>query len=104
MYGLDILCGISKEIFEIPHKISYPKIERSDFFAMLKFEELFDLRAHKCFWNASVVLCIIQQIPQWPSHFSVVGWRHNTENAARTLLALCEGNLPITSPHKGPVI
>ena len=24
MYGLDILCGISKGTFEIPHKISYP--------------------------------------------------------------------------------
>ena len=24
MYGLDILCGISKVPFEIPHKISYP--------------------------------------------------------------------------------
>ena len=28
MYGLDILCGISKVPFEIPHKISYPYIER----------------------------------------------------------------------------
>ena len=27
MYGLDILCGISKGTFEIPHKISYPYIE-----------------------------------------------------------------------------
>ena len=28
MYGQDILCGISKVPFEIPHKISYPYIER----------------------------------------------------------------------------
>ena len=28
MYGLDILCGISKGTFEIPHKISHPYIER----------------------------------------------------------------------------
>ena len=28
MYGLDILCGISKVPFEIPHKVSYPYIER----------------------------------------------------------------------------
>ena len=28
MYGYDILCGISKVPFEIPHKISYPYIER----------------------------------------------------------------------------
>ena len=52
MYGLDILCGISKVPFEIPHKISYPYIERYDFYAILKFLELLDLRAHKCFWNA----------------------------------------------------
>ena len=28
MYGCDILSGISKEPFEIPHKISYPYIAR----------------------------------------------------------------------------
>ena len=27
IYGLDILCGISKGTFEIPLKISYPNIE-----------------------------------------------------------------------------
>ena len=37
MYGQDILCGISKVLFEIPHKISYPYIERYDFYAILKF-------------------------------------------------------------------
>ena len=37
MYGLDILCGISKGAFEIPHKISYPYIEIYDFYTMLKF-------------------------------------------------------------------
>ena len=37
MYGLDILCGISKVPFEIPHKISYPYIERYIFQAILKF-------------------------------------------------------------------
>ena len=31
MYEYDILCGISKVRFEIPHKISYPYIERCDF-------------------------------------------------------------------------
>ena len=31
MYGQYILCGISKETFEIPHKISYTYIERDDF-------------------------------------------------------------------------
>ena len=31
MYGYDILSGISKGSFEIPHKISYLYIERWDF-------------------------------------------------------------------------
>ena len=31
MYGQDILCGISKVPFEIPHKISYPYIEKCVF-------------------------------------------------------------------------
>ena len=52
MYGSDILCGISKGTFEIRHKISYPYIERCYFYTTLKFQELLDLRAHKCFWNA----------------------------------------------------
>ena len=52
MYGQDILCGISKGTFEIPHKISYPYMERYDFYSKLEFWELLDLRAHKCFWNA----------------------------------------------------
>ena len=36
MYGYDILCGISKA-YLIPHKISYPYIERYDFYTTLKF-------------------------------------------------------------------
>ena len=58
MYGLDILCGISKGTFEIPHKISYPYIGRFHFHTKLKFQELLDLRAHKCFWNAPLVMHI----------------------------------------------
>ena len=46
MYGQDILCGISKGTFEIPHKISYPYIERYDFYTMLKFQELRFFLAH----------------------------------------------------------
>ena len=52
MYGQDILCGISKVPFEIPHKISCPYIERFAFYTTSKFWELLHLRAHKCFWNA----------------------------------------------------
>ena len=45
MYGQHILCGISKGTFEIPHKISYPYIERCGFYSQVKIEELLDLRA-----------------------------------------------------------
>ena len=73
-----------KGTFEIPHKISYPYIERYDFYTALKFQELLDLRAHMRFWNApstqwllgshhkrpviwktSPCHEIIMQIPQW---------------------------------------
>ena len=36
MYEQDILCEISKVLFEIPHKISYPYIERYDFYTISK--------------------------------------------------------------------
>ena len=36
---------------EIPHKISYPYIERCVFHSQVKLSELLDLRARKCFWN-----------------------------------------------------
>ena len=40
MYGWYILCEISKEAFEIPHKISYPYPEQYDFYTELKFQKL----------------------------------------------------------------
>ena len=43
MYGRDILCGISKGTFEIPHKISRPYIERCDFYTI---QELYDLSSY----------------------------------------------------------
>ena len=55
MYGSDILRGISKVPFEIPHKISDPYIERYDFYTTSKFSELLDLRAHTRYWNAPLV-------------------------------------------------
>ena len=39
----NILCGISKDTFEIPHKISYP---RKDSYVILKFNEHLNLRAN----------------------------------------------------------
>ena len=36
MYGQDILCGIPKGTFEIPHKISYLYIERDDFLFIIE--------------------------------------------------------------------
>ena len=52
MYGRDILCGISKVPFEIPHKISCPYIERYVFYSRVEIQALLDLRAHTRFWNA----------------------------------------------------
>ena len=51
MYGYDILCGMSKVPFEIPHKISYPYIERCAFYSQVKFEELLDLRTPEHFFK-----------------------------------------------------
>ena len=36
MYGLDILCGISKDTFEIPHKLSYLYTEICGFYSQVK--------------------------------------------------------------------
>ena len=36
MYGQDILCGILKGNFDIPHKISYPYIERCALYLHVK--------------------------------------------------------------------
>ena len=47
MYGSDILCGISKVPFEIPHKISYPYIERWVVCWEVNIWELLDLQAYK---------------------------------------------------------
>ena len=37
MYGYNILGGISKGTFEIPHKIYNPYTEKYDFYTTLKF-------------------------------------------------------------------
>ena len=58
MYVQDISSGISKVPFEIPHKMSYPYIERSAFNSQMKILELLDLRARKPFWNAPQVTYI----------------------------------------------
>ena len=59
MYGQDILYGISKVHFEIPHKISYPYVERCVFHSQVKIWELLDLWDCKRFWNAPLtfVMC-----------------------------------------------
>ena len=56
MYGEDILYVISRVPFEIPHKISYPCIDRCTFYSQVKFLELLDLRVRKHFWNISQIL------------------------------------------------
>ena len=55
MFGPYVLCGISKVPFEIPHKISYPYIERCSFYLDVQIQELLDSRVVKCFG----VICII---------------------------------------------
>ena len=67
MYGQDILCGISKVTFEIPHKISYPYIERCAVCWEVKFQELPGSQARKCFWNAHT--CFLQ--------FGICWWNMN---------------------------
>ena len=55
MHDKYILSEISKVDFEISHKISCLYIEKYDFYATLKFQELLDLRAHMRCWNASLL-------------------------------------------------
>ena len=46
MYGQDILCGISKEPFEIPHKISYHTLLKDVWFVekwRFKKSEIYEL-------------------------------------------------------------
>ena len=63
MYGYDILYGISKVPFEIPHKISYPYIERYNLILYnIEILRLLDLRAHMHFWNADSCLSW-EQVP-----------------------------------------
>ena len=64
MYEYDILCEISKGTFEIPHKISYPYIERCRFYSQVTIWELLELRVHKCFWNAPWFVLTNQQAMQ----------------------------------------
>ena len=52
MYGLSILCGISKVPFEIRHKIFYPYFEKWPFYTMLKIQKNSHLIARMRFWNA----------------------------------------------------
>ena len=40
MNGYDILWGISKGTFQIPNQISYPSIQRDDFYPVSKIKEL----------------------------------------------------------------
>ena len=78
MHEYDIWCGISKGTFDIPHKIAYPYIERCRFYLQVKIQELLDLRAHKCFWNAPrvfwKVLILINMI-YFPTLVCLITWR-----------------------------
>ena len=47
---VDILCV--KGTFQIPQFFFYPYIKRCRLYSHAKNEELLDLKAQKCFWNA----------------------------------------------------
>ena len=63
MYGVDILCGISKVPFEIPHNISYPYIKIWIFNSQVKMQVLLDLRAHQYFWSSLPELIMFAKTP-----------------------------------------
>ena len=60
MCRVDILCGISKDTFEIPHKISYLYIERKDFSTML--ENVRALRFTSLYAFLKRLPCLIIQV------------------------------------------
>ena len=43
----------------IPHKMSYPHIQRCRFYPQVNIQEPQDLRAHKCLWNAPLVSALM---------------------------------------------
>ena len=71
MYGWDILCCSLWN----STKISYLYIERYVFYIKLNFQELLDLRAHKCFWNAPLIIntgsgAIHAARKEWPGTYT----------------------------------
>ena len=69
MYGKDFLCVISKGTFEIAHIISYPYIERYNFYSVLKFKsywikELLSVLKHPlhCSDNKQISHCSVVHI------------------------------------------
>ena len=110
-----MLCGTSKDTFEIPHKISYPYIERYDIYTVLKFSELLDLRAHECFWNTPQISwditarlydilasdwwrVVIKKIMAWQSYLSQDIW-FQKENSSLLFIARTFGLLTMYKLH-----
>ena len=101
MYGSDIFCGIAKGTFEVPHKISHPYIERCGFYSQVNFQELLDLRAHKCFWNA----------PRYTWFLSCVGSNERKAGCRQILIysmkitqTICFDLANINSPTTNPFV
>ena len=92
MYGWDILCGISKGTFEIPHTISYPYIEKCAFHSQVKIEEPLNLRVHKCFWNAAQGLGL--EVPMPPPYLCGLGLGVLVRPRLRCTLSGLPGLLP----------
>ena len=54
MHGQDILCGIPKGIFEIPHKLACPYIERCDFLYNIENLQTFRFKSSYAFFKQTL--------------------------------------------------
>ena len=75
--------------FEIPHKISYPYIERWWFHTMLKIQELLDLRARKCFWNGPLAAICFGRVRKFRNSVNVGMMTSLNENIFRVTGLMC---------------
>ena len=82
MYGWDILCGISKGTFEIPHKISCPYIEWYVVCGEVKIQELPDLQP---LWQPHYVINMGQCF-HWNTYIDTLRPRQNGHHFAVNIL------------------
>ena len=90
MYGYDILCGISKGTFEIPHKISYPYIERCGFYSQVKRSPI----PHHYGWTMGCLFWILQR-KDTTRYWECIVWWLYPMRALYALLGLCAEKLQV---------